>query len=274
MTTHNSRHFLRHIAPPALRRFTDAHALNSRLTMDWSAPPETHTALLCDAVDVVDATVRQSNFDVEQRKAIETDLWLWHDDLRRASLMSGPLATQEFCTACANDSEALDAVADCDGREMALWMLAWRERVFRHAELHLAFQAKSNGKYWKKHRIQAGLDPVRDQAQLELFSDAVSKLYEKVGGGRGSKVELIDRAADGSVQLMIYVEGPITAVAHFEHGEFILVATRIALEAAIQYHASTGIVETIVKGGVKNHAAVLQLFGTHATLAARRGQRR
>lgn len=37
----------------------------------------------------------------------------------------------------------------------------------------------------------------------------------------------------------------------------------MALETAIVYHPTTGQIETIVKGGAKNHAAVLQLFGTY-----------
>jgi len=41
------------------------------------------------------------------------------------------------------------------------------------------------------------------------------------------------------------------------------VTTRIALETALVYHPTQGIVESIVKGGAKNHAAVLQLFGEH-----------
>ncbi|MDI9234620.1 hypothetical protein [Limnohabitans lacus] len=56
---------------------------------------------------------------------------------------------------------------------------------------------------------------------------------------------------------------PVTAIAHFEQSNFTRVTTRIALETALVYHPTQGIVESIVKGGAKNHAAVLQLFGEH-----------
>jgi hypothetical protein len=72
-----------------------------------------------------------------------------------------------------------------------------------------------------------------------------------------------ERAKDESVQVTIYVEGPVTAIAHFEQSNFTRVTTRIALETALVYHPKLGIVESIVKGGAKNHAAVLQLFGEH-----------
>ena len=55
----------------------------------------------------------------------------------------------------------------------------------------------------------------------------------------------------------------MTAIAHFEQSNFTRVTTRIALETALVYHPNLGIVESIVKGGAKNHAAVLQLFGEH-----------
>jgi hypothetical protein len=79
---------------------------------------------------------------------------------------------------------------------------------------------------------------------------------------------VIDRCADGSIQLAIYVEGPITALAHFSQKAFKRMTTRVALETAIVYHPSTGVVETIVKGGAKNHEAVLALFGTHVVKQA------
>jgi hypothetical protein len=143
-----------------------------------------------------------------------------------------------------------------------------RDKAFRDVELHLAFQAKTNGKYWKKHRIQCGLDPCRDRAQLELFCHDVAKLYKKAGAGDGVHVEFSERigldASDAaSIQLTIYVEGPVTALAHFTQSHFTRITTRIALETALVYHPATGEVETIVKGGTKNHAAVLELFGKH-----------
>jgi len=68
------------------------------------------------------------------------------DDLRRAHLMSNGLALAEFRSASELDAKALAAFTDRDEREIALWMLAMRDKAFRDVELHLAFQAKTNGK--------------------------------------------------------------------------------------------------------------------------------
>ncbi|MFZ4480768.1 MAG: glycine hydroxymethyltransferase [Rhodoferax sp.] len=216
-----------------------------------------------DAIDALDASLNGPDLSLTERDAPQHDLFHWHDDLRRAHLMSNRLAITELRIAVVKDSDTTAALESRDDREIALWMLAMRDKVFRDAELHLAFQARTNGKYWKKFSIQPGLSPTRDRSELEAFSTEVSKLYQKVGGGTSSHVEVIDRAADGSIQLAIYVEGPITALAHFSQRAFKRITTRVALETAIVYHPSSGVVETIVKGGAKNHEAVLALFGTH-----------
>ena len=257
-----SKQFLLLISAPTLRAYTEAHVLYPRLAVDWAVAPETFAVAIHDAVDVLDAAMGVVP-DPAERKAIEAELSHWHDDLRRAHRLGNRLASQELRSAIADDRVALIAIADLPDTEIPLWMLANRDAAFRNVELYLAFQAKSNGKYWKKHAIQPGLTPTRDRADLEAFSGEVSKLYQKVGGGKSSHVEVIDRAADGSIQLAIYVEGPITALTHFSEKAFTRITTRMALETAIVYHPTTGQIETIVKGGAKNHAAVLQLFGTH-----------
>jgi hypothetical protein len=268
MKVFNARHFLRHIGMPTLQQFTDGHVLGARLNVDWTLPADSLPAAVNTAVQDLETRLTTSEFTSDERLAIEHDLHLWVDDLRRAHLMSNSLALAEFRNICKDDTEALSAFADRDEREVALWMFTLRDKAFRDIELHLAFQAKTNGKYWKKHRIQCGLDPCRDRAQLELFCHDVAKLYKKAGAGDGVHVEFSERTGTdtndaGSIQLTIYVEGPVTALAHFTQSHFTRITTRIALETALVYHPATGEVETIVKGGGKNHAAVLELFGKH-----------
>lgn len=268
MKIFTSRHFLLHISMPTLQEFTQTHVLSPRLAIDWTTLPESLSETVSDAVDALEASLSSADLSPSEREAREQDLFHWHDDLRRAHLMSNGLAITELRVAVSKDGDATVALENRDDREIALWMLAMRDKVFRDAELHLAFQARTNGKYWKKFCIQPGLSPTRDQTELEAFSTEVGNLYKKSGGGKSSHVEVIDRCADGSIQLAIYVEGPITALAHFSQKAFKRMTTRVALETAIVYHPSTGVVETIVKGGAKNHEAVLALFGTHVVKQA------
>jgi hypothetical protein len=262
MKVFNPRHFLRHISMPTLREFTEAHVLNTSLNIDWEQPAESLPTVLADAIDVLHASLPHMQ-SPEEREAIEHNIGLWYDDLRRAHRMSHALAIKEFQLTCQDDVLVEEAFATRDDREKALWMLAFRDKVFRDTELHLAFQAKANGKYWKKHRIQAGLNPCRDRDKLETFCQEVAKLYKKVGAGESTHIELSERAMDDSIQLTIYVEGPVTAMAHFADKQFKRITTRIALETALVYHPDSGMVETIVKGGARNHTAVLELFGKH-----------
>lgn len=143
-------------------------------------------------------------------------------------------------------------------------MLARHGDVFRDIELHLAFRAKTHGRYWKVHQILPNLVPAMNAASLDAFKQEVAALYQKTGGGMGAHIEVSHRGADGSIQLTLYVEGPITAIAQFCEHDFKRIATRVALETALVYHPQSGVVETVVKGGARNHAAVLTLFSKHA----------
>ncbi len=263
MKVFNDRHFLRHISGAALREFTEKHVIGSRLNMDWSDMSESLAARICDQVQALEQTLNSDAMNAKDRKAISFDLFHWHEDLKRAYEMSSSLAVGEFQTICEHDAFALSVINSREPKEVALWMLAFRDKAFRDAEHFIAFQAKTNGKYWKKNQIPAGLAPVKDRAALDLFAKKIAEHYKKSGGGKSAHYELSERTRDGSMQLTIYVEGPVAAYAHFEDSQFVRITSRVALETAIVYHPQTGIVETVAKGGVKSHTAILQLFGEH-----------
>ncbi|MEF9388591.1 glycine hydroxymethyltransferase [Ralstonia solanacearum species complex bacterium KE056] len=280
MKVFNARHFLRHIAASSLHEFVQAHVLAPHLVVDWSGPADTLSGVLCDAVEALEQQLGATDLPQGDREALEHHLLLWTDDLRRTHLMANGLAVAEFRSACQGDPDALEAFASRDEREIALWMLAFRDKIFRDVELHLAFQAKTDGKFWKKHRIQPGLELTRERARLEQFCHAVAQLYKKSGGGDGVHIELSERRstaglvdAMSSFQLTLYVEGPVTALSHFTQSHFTRVTTRVALESALVYQPATGEVETIVKGGAKNHTAMLELFGKHVVQQDRAPER-
>lgn len=263
MKVFNPRYFLRHISPIALREYAGVHVLFPRLKMAKDTPDNAYVTTLADTVEAMDESLKNSDLPPDELKAIGHDLNLWYDDLRRTHMMSSGLAIIEFRALCPNDAKMEQIFAVRDDKEKALWMLAFRDKAFRDAELHIAFHAKSNGKYWKKHRIQPGLDPTRDRAKLETFGNEVAKLYKKSGCGDSTHTEITDRNGDGSIQITLYVEGPVTNIAHFTNNNFGHITTRIALETALVYQPETGFVETVVKGGSQFHTAVLSLFGQY-----------
>lgn len=264
MKIFNARHFLHHIAPTVLTAFSKSHRLSPHLSVDWTlAEPELHTAL-ADAVQKLQMKVVEDyTLDTHQKIQLEQALFSWNEDLRRAYTTGTEEGVREFALALADNESALASLRSLSPPDQALWMLTHHESVFRDVELHLAFRAKTNGRYWKVHQILPNLIPNLDTDSLELFKQEVAALYQKSGGGLGAHIEVSHRGADGSIQFTLYVEGPITAIAQFCEHDFKRIATRLALETALVYHPKSGVVETIVKGGAKNHAAVLSLFAKH-----------
>ncbi|MGV1045322.1 MAG: glycine hydroxymethyltransferase [Limnohabitans sp.] len=231
--------------------------------IDWSQPEKNIPKALFSDIRRLEAVQADELTSLEKKQSITLGLVRWQDDLKRTFCMANDSAINEFRHALACDPEATVVFGAGSPEDIALWVLVYREKVFRDAELHLAFQAKTHGKYWKQHLIPKGLDITHDQARLDKFCEEVAQIYQKVGAGKSSHVEVTERAQDGSVQVTIYVEGPLTVIAHFEKNQFNRLSTRIALETALVYHPSNGIVESVVKGGAKNHTAVLELFGKH-----------
>ena len=137
MKIFNPAHFLRHISMPTLREFTDAHPLGQSLAIDWSLAQELLPTVVNDAVALLDATMQGAEMTQAERESVEYKLHLWHDDLRRAHLMSNDLSIQEFQTSCAGDREVQEAFASRDAREQSLWMLTFRDTAFRNAEMHI-----------------------------------------------------------------------------------------------------------------------------------------
>ena len=255
-------HFLRHVSVPRLQAFTQAHPIAEHLRFDWQQSPEAIPGRLNAAVAELLATAKGQSSEDEAASVCHA-VFLWQDDLRRVHLLSNEAAGFEFRVGLSDDPQALATIGQWDTRDQALWVFHERPQLFRDVELHLAFQAKANGRSWKKHRIEPGLCLTADRSQLENFSHEVAKLYEKAGAGKSTHIEQSVCASDGSIQYTIYVEGPVTALSHFTEQRFHRLTTRIALETALVYQPETGDIESVVKGGAKNHKAVLQLFSKY-----------
>lgn len=264
MKIFNPRHFLRHIAPIVLQDFVQSHPLGAHLAVDWALPEKALVNALMAAIENLQARLLEDiTLTTDQKVVLEENLFRWNEDLRRAHITGTEAGAREFALALARDPVAQEHLQDLDPREQALWMLAHHEQSFRDIELHLAFRAKTHGRSWKPNQILPNLVPHLDQESLEAFKQDVAALYQKSGGGIGSHIEVSRYGTDGSIQFTLYVEGPITAIAQFRKHDFKRIATRVALENALVYHPKSGVVETVVKGGAKNHAAVLTLFAKH-----------
>ena len=264
MKIFNAAHFLRHIRPAILGEFAQAHSLAKNFSPNWfDGPTEAIHLKLNHAVATLGMKLSSDELPATQKGEIECDLYIWQEDLRRAHDVASDEGIREIQLTLASDTQALIALEGLDPKEQALWLLTHREQAFRDVELRLAFAAKVNGRYWKVHKILPNLIPTADPASLQAFCKSVCALYQQSGAGLGSHIEVSKREFDGSVQFTLYVEGPVKAIAQFCEHDFKRIAVRVALETALVYHPATGVVETVVKGGVKNHATVLKLFALH-----------
>jgi len=266
MKVFNPNHFLCHISMPTLREFTEAQKLSSWLKMDWEEKRKPLHVTLVDTIQSLDDRLQKEKLPSKERNALQDALMLWQEELRRGHMMSNELAIQEFRTLC-TDEESKKILSSRSEREIALWMLLFRPTPFLNTELHLAFRAKSNGRYWEKFQIQQGLTPTRDRTRLNEFCNAVASLYQSLGAQKNTHIEISDRPVDGSIQLTVYVEGPVTAYNRFSGKSFKRIPARIMLETALVYHPGSGIAETIVRGGIDNHKKILALFGIYIVRA-------
>ena len=147
---------MRHVSVPRLQAFTQAHPIAEHLRFDWQQSPEAIPGRLNAAVAELLATAKGQSSEDEAASVCHA-VFLLQDDLRRVHLLSNEAAGFEFRVGLSDDPQALATIGQCDARDQALWVFYERPQLFRDVELHLAFQAKANGRSWKKHRIEPGL---------------------------------------------------------------------------------------------------------------------
>lgn len=249
MKIFNPTHLLRQIPKSSLEEFFRDRGYIEQLAIDWSL------------ADAAVANALGSALADEKNQDISADI---HHEMQRVFRMANDAGIKAMHNACGVDNELIENFDSAvNNHERALWTLKNREDKFRAAELQLAFQGKANGKLWKKHKIPKGLTLSRTRAELDAFGDAIARLYRKEGAGRKHHVEIHDRHIDGLIQLSFYVEGPKSDSTEFGTDGFLRRPIRPAIETGLLYDPSSGEIESIVTGGVRNHQKVLEIFGEH-----------
>lgn len=249
MKIFNPTHLLRQIPKSSLEAFFRDRGYIAHLAIDWSQAE----AAIANALGAALAD--------EENLEISADI---HHEMQRVFRMANDAGIKAMHNACGVDNELIEYFDSAvNNHDRALWMLQNREDKFRAAELQLAFQGKTNGKLWKKHKIPPGMTLSRTRAELDAFGDAIAQLYRKDGAGRKHHVEIHDRHIDGLIQLSFYVEGPKSDSTEFGNDGFLRRPIRPAIETGLLYDPATGEIESVVTGGVRNHQKVLEIFGEH-----------
>lgn len=260
MDIFNVRHLLRHIGKGRLKAFIDEQPYAPYFAeVDWSLEGDEFSAALTSAIEEPEVDPTKTDEEVRRRDDAVAGL---HYDLKRVYSLANDTGVRAFHNACDDDESVQEAFEELTEHEKSLWMLTHRPDQFHNAELELVFSKRVQGKFWKRHRIIQNATVTRVRSELEAFARAVARLYKKLGAGRQTEILVSDRFLDGSVQITIYVIGPKTAQPQFTDTGFdATVITRLTIDTAILYDPTTGLVETVVRGGGANHKKVLTLFG-------------
>lgn len=182
--------------------------------------------------------------------------------LERAHALSDEHGIRALVNA-AEDPEAMLAAFDEaeNDQERALRVLVESPKVFERAEDIRYFDYRVEGSYGRRFRAQQDATVSRDPADLEKFQCAVGAYFRSIdGSGRSCVAEVIDRNADGTVQVTLFVEGLASNSVGFDQGGLYRRPQRPAIQAAVVYCGRTGTIETVAKGGKPVHEELRKLF--------------
>jgi hypothetical protein len=234
------RHFLRQTPSRTSKAFFDGQGVDFGDAVDWRAAEHVIARQTAEAMD------RMSGEQVAPLIS----------GLERAHALSDEHGIRALVNA-AEDPEAMLATFDQaeTDQERALRVLVESPKAFEHAEDIRYFDYKVEGNYGRRFRAQ------RDSADIEKFQCAVGAYFRSIdGSGRSCVAEVIDRNADGTVQVTLFVEGLASNAVGFDKGGLYRRPQRPAIQAAVVYCGRTGTVETVAKGGKPVHEELRKLF--------------
>ena len=186
-------------------------------------------------------------------------------DFERAYLMSDERGYAALLNATPDQAGLAQRLAELEnGQERALRVLMNDQDLFRAAEEIRYFDYFIDRSRGRRFQVEAGLAPDRADDALQRFGGAMSSWCRKRdGSGQAFFAEVIDRYANGSIQVTLYVEDLPSNRPEFEKRQLKRRASRPAKEAAVVYVPASGCLETVAKGGKPVHEALRDLFGQH-----------
>ena len=102
-------------------------------------------------------------------------------------------------------------------QERTLRVLVESPKVFERAEDIRYFDYRVEGSYGRRFRVQKDAAVSREPADLEKLQCAVGAYFRSIdGSGRSCVAEVIDRNADGTVQVTLFVEGLASNAVRFD----------------------------------------------------------
>ncbi|MBL8660598.1 MAG: hypothetical protein JNM75_12675 [Rhodospirillales bacterium] len=243
------RHFLRQVPAHTMRDFLNGRGVQFEQEIDWRAEEAKIAEQLAAAIDALDDEV-----GAEIIAAFE-----------RAYHMSDERGHIAFLNATPDQGGLAKRLAELEnGQDRSLRVLTDDEALFQAAEEIRYFDYYIERSQGRRFRSRLGLALDRGDDALQRFGSAVSDWFrQRDGSGQAFHAEVIDRYANGSVQVTLYVEDLPSNRPEFEKRRLKRRASRPAREAAVVYVPATGCLETVGKGGKRVHEALRDIFAEH-----------
>jgi hypothetical protein len=240
------RHFLRQTPSPILKAFFDDRGVEFGDAVDWQAAEHVIARQIAEAMDGMSG---------EQVTPLISGL-------ERAHALSDEHGIRALLNAAENPQALLATFDGAENdQERALRVLVEDPTVFERAEDIRYFDYRVDGNYGRRFQAQHGATVNRDSGTLEKFECAVGAYFRSIdGSGRSCVAEVIDRNADGTVQVTLFVEGLASNAVGFDQGGLYRRPQRPAIQAAVVYCGRTGTIETVAKGGKPVHEELRKLF--------------
>jgi hypothetical protein len=243
------RQFVRQTPSPTLKTFFDSRGIDFGDEVDWSKD------------DVIIA--RQVGNALERLPAEQAAPLI--SDFERAQTLSDERGYCALINAAPDRAAMLARFEGAENnQERALLVLLREPEIFQRAEDIRFFDYRIEGNYGRRSRCRPGASVRRDAQNLDSFGRDVSAFHRRRdGSGRNHFVEVIDRNADGTTQVTIYVEGLASNSIEFGERGLWRRPSRPAIEAALVYCSKTGTLETVAKGGKPVHERLRTAFAQH-----------
>jgi hypothetical protein len=184
------------------------------------------------------------------------------EDLIRLHPMASERGKTALLNAASNDSNILQKFGElANDHERAMWMLMTQKDFFREGEGLRFFDYYAEGSKGRHYRTYPNIEVRRTESAVAAFRNEVCQSYRRRdGSGASCHVEFVDRRAEGTTQVTVYVEGLPNHATELVNGDFKRLVAHPTIDAAIVYDPRDGHTTTVAKGGALVHEMLREAF--------------
>lgn len=184
------------------------------------------------------------------------------EDLIRLHPMASERGKTALLNTAPNNSNVLQKFGELgNDHERAMWMLMTHGDLFREGEGLRFFDYYAEGSKGRHYRTFPNLEVSRTESAVAAFRTEICRSYrQRDGSGASCHVEFMDRRAEGTTQVTLYVEGLPNHATELVNGDFKRLVAHPTIDAAIVYDPREGHTTTVARGGAPIHEMLREAF--------------